>query len=137
MKAQQLGSASISCLAQLHVPKASLRTPRAQIALVLTLALCIIGAKKLGMETGSEPFFDTVRITTGSSKDLVQRALDQGVNLRALDDETVTVSFDEVTTIADVDQLLAILNGGSAPDFSANSLAGEVRLLCLGPALVC
>ena len=84
------------------------------------------GAQKLGLETGSEPFFDTVRIKSGSSKDLVQRALDQGVNLRRLDDETVTVSFDEVTTIADVDQLFAILNGGSKPDFSAASLASEV-----------
>ena len=67
-----------------------------------------------------------MRIKSGSSKDLVQRALDQGVNLRRLDDETVTVSFDEVTTIADVDQLFAILNGGSKPDFSAASLASEV-----------
>ena len=88
------------------------------------------GAQKLGLETGSEPFFDTVRIKSGSSKDLVQRALDEGINLRKLDDETVTVSFDEVTTTADVDQLLAILNGGSKPDFSAASLASEV-----GPVL--
>lgn len=44
-----------------------------------------------------------------------------------LDDETVTVSFDEVTTIADVDELFAVLNGGSKPDFSAQSLADEVK----------
>ena len=48
--------------------------------------------------------------------------------LSRLDDETVTVSFDEVTTIADVDELLAVLNGGSKPDFSAQSLASEVCL---------
>ena len=38
----------------------------------------------------------------------------------------MTVSFDEVTTIADLDELFAVLNGGSKPDFSAQSLASEV-----------
>lgn len=85
-----------------------------------------VGAKKLGLEVGSEPFFDTVRISTDSAADLVKAAAAEGVNLRPLDDKTVTVSFDETTKLADVDQLLQILNGGKAPDFSAESLAPEV-----------
>ena len=36
------------------------------------------------------------------------------------------MAFDETTRLEDVDQLLAILNGGSAPGFSAESLAAEV-----------
>ena len=39
----------------------------------------------------------------------------------------VTIAFDETTTIGDVDALLAVLNGGSAPDFTAESLASSVR----------
>ena len=39
----------------------------------------------------------------------------------------VSVAFDETTTIGDVDALLAVLNGGSAPDFTAESLASSVR----------
>ncbi len=38
----------------------------------------------------------------------------------------VTIAFDETTTIGDVDALLAVLNGGSAPDFTAESLASSV-----------
>ena len=52
-----------------------------------------------------------------------------------LNDETVTVSFDEVTTVADVDELFAVLNGGSKPDFSAQSLADEVSAAMSPPSL--
>ena len=38
----------------------------------------------------------------------------------------MTISLDETTTLADVDQLLAILGGGSPPAFSAESLAPRV-----------
>ena len=38
----------------------------------------------------------------------------------------VTISFDETTTLSDVNQLLRILNGGSQPAFSAESLAPKV-----------
>jgi len=49
-----------------------------------------------------------------------------GVNLRLLDDSSVTISLDETTSIADVDHLLAVLNSGKAADFSAESLAESV-----------
>ena len=38
----------------------------------------------------------------------------------------MTVSLDETTTLADIDQLLAILAGGRDPGFSAESLAPSV-----------
>lgn len=53
-------------------------------------------------------------------------AVQHGINLRPLNASHVTVSIDETTTIADVDALFAVLNGGEAPDFSAESLAGGV-----------
>ena len=45
------------------------------------------------------------------------------VNLRKLDAKTVAIAFDETTKLADVDLLLAVLNGGAAAPFTAASLA--------------
>jgi hypothetical protein len=84
------------------------------------------GAKKLGLGVGSAPFFDTVRIEVGDARKVVAAAAAEGVNLRQLGDGAVTVSMDETTTLADVDQLLRILNGGAAPAFSAEALAPGV-----------
>jgi glycine dehydrogenase len=84
------------------------------------------GAKKLGLTVGSAPFFDTVRITVGDSAAVVKLAASKGVNLRQLDSSTITVSVDETTTLADLDQLLAILNGGKAAGFTAEGLAPSV-----------
>eukprot|EP00887_Chlorella_sp_A99_P006129 scaffold22.g6129.t1 len=71
------------------------------------------GARRLGLGVGAAPFFDTVRIEVG------WRA---GSGVR----EAVTVSLDETTTLADLNQLLALLNGGAAPGFAAESLAPGV-----------
>lgn len=79
------------------------------------------------METGSAPFFDTVRITVPDAGAAVAAAAAGGANLRRLDDRTVTVALDETTELADVDELLRLLNGGKDPGFSAASLADEVR----------
>lgn len=48
------------------------------------------------------------------------------VNVRVLSDTKITIALDETTTIADVDQLFKILNGGQAAAFTAESLAPSV-----------
>ncbi|KAK9836531.1 hypothetical protein WJX74_002469 [Apatococcus lobatus] len=85
------------------------------------------GAKKLGLDVGSEAFFDTVCINVGDAQGVVDAALQAELNVRKLDDSHITVSFDETTSIADVDVLFKVLNKGSQPDFSAESLASEVE----------
>lgn len=68
----------------------------------------------------------------GDAAKLVKSAAEQGMNLRLLDSSSVTISLDETTTLGDVDELLAVLNGGKAAGFSAESLADSVRCwLCL------
>ncbi|EIE25206.1 glycine dehydrogenase [Coccomyxa subellipsoidea C-169] len=89
-------------------------------------AILAAGAKKLGHSVGDAAFFDTVRIEVGDAAKFVAAAVVEGVNLRQLDASTITVALDETTRLEDVDQLLRILNGGSAPGFSAESLASEV-----------
>ncbi|KAL6770117.1 GCSP1 [Auxenochlorella protothecoides x Auxenochlorella symbiontica] len=83
------------------------------------------GARRLGLEVGADPFFDTVRITIPDADALVRAGHEACINLRKLDGATVTVALDETCGLAQVDALLALLNGGAAPDFDAASLAAD------------
>ena len=89
------------------------------------------GAKKLGLSVGQQPFFDTVRVEVSDALLIAKKAVDEGVNLRVLDDKTLSISLCETTTLEDVDQLLRILNSGSNPGFTAESLADKVAPLHL------
>lgn len=85
-------------------------------------------ADKLGHSTDrSAPFFDTIKVNVGDSAKVCATAVSHGINLRPLDSAHVTISIDETTTFADVDALIAVLNGGSKAAFSAESLAPEVE----------
>ncbi len=56
-----------------------------------------------GIELVNDAWFDTLTVRVpGRAPDVVRRALDGGVNLRLVDDETVGVSTDELTTAADL-----------------------------------
>ena len=54
---------------------------------------------------------------------MCELAVQHGMNLRKLNEKTVTISLDETTEIGDVDALLKVLNHGKAPGFTAVSLA--------------
>ncbi len=69
-----------------------------------------------------------MRIDVGDAAAVLATAVSRGVNLRQLDASTVTVALDETTRLEDVDELLAILNGGAPAGFSAESLAGQARV---------
>jgi len=75
--------------------------------------------KELGYKTGDAPYFDTVRVelAKGTSAEFQQLAVKNGVNVRALDNKTVTISVDETTTKDDLAALLNVFaqaNGKSA-----------------------
>lgn len=67
-----------------------------------------------------------MKINVGDADKVLQQALKADMNLRKLDDSTVTIALDETTKIADVDTLFSVLNGGKKPDFDAVSLAEKV-----------
>ena len=65
----------------------------------------------LGYGVGREPFFDTLRIDTSAhcgAPELLQEGAERGINLRLIDGETLGVSFDETTTMADVENLVSL-----------------------------
>jgi glycine dehydrogenase len=75
--------------------------------------------KELGYKVGEAPYFDTVRVelAKGTSAEFQQLAVKNGINVRALDNKTVTVSVDEATTKNDIAALLNVFaqaNGKSA-----------------------
>ncbi|VFQ60804.1 unnamed protein product [Cuscuta campestris] len=86
------------------------------------------GMKKLGtVEVQSLPFFDTVKVSCADAKAIAGAAYENEINLRIVGNNTITVSFDETTTLADVDKLFEVFACGKPVSFSAQSIAPEVQ----------
>jgi len=59
--------------------------------------------RSAGWTISNDAFFDTLAIrTAGRTKEIMNRALGLGINLREIDDETIGISFDETTSLEDV-----------------------------------
>lgn len=86
-------------------PKGLRRNAERTNALAMALAA---GLEKLGYSLHSRIFFDTVVFDSkGKSKELLQKALDAGYNLRFLSDSHLGVSLDDAATVEDVAALLS------------------------------
>lgn len=86
------------------------------------------GLKKLGtVEVQGLPFFDTVKVKCADSKVIADAAYKNEINLRIVDKNTLTVAFDETTTLEDVDKLFEVFASGKPVTFNAASLASEVQ----------
>jgi glycine dehydrogenase len=67
------------------------------------------GVKAAGFETLSDHFFDTVTIKTkDKTKEIYQKALVKKINLRNVNNEMISVAFDEAKKLEDVNTLLEI-----------------------------
>jgi glycine dehydrogenase len=88
------------------------------------------GLRKLGMVVRDDVFFDTLRVaagTSGKTPGAIRAAAEKRrINLRYFDGGDIGVSLDELTTVADVNDLLAVFNGGVAPAFDHDALAKDV-----------
>ncbi|GFZ17214.1 glycine decarboxylase P-protein 1 [Actinidia rufa] len=94
------------------------------------------GLKKLGtVEIQGLPFFDTVKVKCADSKAIADTAYKSEINLRVVDQNTITVSFDETTTLEDVDKLFKVFSCGKPVTFTAASVAPEVQNM-IPPGLV-
>ncbi|KAG7029265.1 Glycine dehydrogenase (decarboxylating), mitochondrial, partial [Cucurbita argyrosperma subsp. argyrosperma] len=87
-----------------------------------------VGLKKLGAaEVQGLPFFDTVKVKVADANAIADAAYRSGINLRIVDKNTITVAFDETTTLEDVDNLFSVFSDGKPVPFTAASLAPEVE----------
>jgi glycine dehydrogenase len=84
------------------------------------------GLGLMGHELMTDVFFDTIRVRPeGDAGEVLARALELGINLRDYGDGTLGIALDEATRPEDVDDLFVAFSGGSAPGFSARSLADQ------------
>jgi glycine dehydrogenase len=96
---------------------------------LLTAALAE-GLKQLGFDTAPTqpaPFFDTLKINPGAKRaEILKAAEAQRMNFRHFDAQSIGISLDETTGEKDVLDILAVFNGGKAPDFAPSALAANV-----------
>ena len=85
------------------------------------------GMEKLGHTVEYAEYFDTIRVNVGGkANDILKIGADRGVNVRIIDEKTLGISLDEATVVDELNMLLEIFNGGSAPSFTLDDvLAGE------------
>ena len=82
------------------------------------------GLKGAGFTVASDKFFDTVTFSAeGHGKTYQQKALDAGFNIRLVDENTVSIAFDETTEYTDLEKLLVAFG---AKDTNAEQLASDI-----------
>src|SRR5690606_27310210 len=75
------------------------------------------GLEKLGFEANEAPYFDTLKVATGSkTKAILEAANAHQINLRFIDENHLGVTLDEATRASDILTLLNVFAGG-APGF--------------------
>ena len=82
------------------------------------------GLRRLGYDLAHDVFFDTVRVELGSRDigGILREARARRINLRVIGESALGISLGEDAVLEDVDDLLAIFNGGEQPAFLAEEL---------------
>lgn len=78
---------------------------------LLNLAL-----EELGIQVVNPYFFDTLQIVSEHAQEMANIALERGVNLRMVDENSVAISLDETVTLFDIQELLDIIADASNQD---------------------
>ncbi|NRA43696.1 MAG: aminomethyl-transferring glycine dehydrogenase [Oligoflexales bacterium] len=88
-------------------------------------SLLAAGLTEMGYRLKHSAFFDTVFLSLDAqdSKDLYQKALSQGINLRNIEGGGISVSFDESTDLAAVEELLSIFKKSESKAIDLKQLA--------------
>jgi glycine dehydrogenase len=82
------------------------------------------GVRKAGYTIENDGnFFDTLAIKVGNSSSVLQRAAAAGINLRAIDNNTVGVTLDEAVTQEELSKLIQVFQKEGAPTVSVEELA--------------
>ena len=70
-------------------------------------SLTAVSLRAAGFEVSNASWFDTITVVTqGRATELIDRALDRGINLGRVDEDHVRIAFDETTTDQIVEKLL-------------------------------
>ena len=93
-----------------------------------------LGLRRLGLDAGKEPFFDTLHVRTSpdEGRAILERAREKGFNLRAYEDGSLGVALDETTRPAELAALLEAF-AGAPVGFTPGQLADEVEVAVPAP----
>jgi glycine dehydrogenase len=81
---------------------------------VLTQILAATLQDADGVEQRNAAFFDTVCVHVSQGAQAIRaRALEQGINFRYVDDETIVIALDETVTLRDVEDVVRIFGVGT------------------------
>ena len=80
------------------------------------------GLQALGFKITHGNFFDTIRVEVPSSSTLIDHAQKMDCNLRSLGARAVGISFDETTTLRDIQLLMSIFRGTHVRDLADDDL---------------
>ena len=81
------------------------------------------GIRQSGGEIVNSDFFDTVRwVVPGQADEMVAAALNEGINIRRIDDDVVSATLDETST---VEQVEALWRAYAAVQHSASTLMSD------------
>ncbi len=84
------------------------------------------GLKKLGVSVAEGAFFDTIKVSVTSADEVQARAVEAGMNLRKVDDQTLCIALDECITEEEIASLWRVVAGADeVPSF--DEIAGEVE----------
>ncbi len=124
--AQVLLAVMAGAYAVYHGPSGLRRIATRVHALASTLAR---GLEQMGHELVHRDFFDTLRVRPSAreASEVLEVALQLGINLRDFGDGTVGVALDETVVPTDVDDLFRAFNGGAAPAFDAQQIAASAE----------
>jgi len=124
--AQVLLAVMASMYAVYHGPGGLRRIARRIHGLTTLLAL---GLRRLGLDVGEDPFFDTlrVRLAPGRGAKALAAAREKRINLRSYDDGSVGISFDETTLPRHLGRIFDAFADGRTVPFGVDDLKADAR----------
>ena len=124
--AQVLLAVMASMYAVYHGPEGLRRIARRIHGLTTLLAL---GLRRLGLNVGDEPYFDTLRVqlAPGRGAKALAAAREKRINLRSYDDGSVGISFDETTLPRHLGRIFDAFADGRLVPFTVDDLKREAR----------
>jgi glycine dehydrogenase len=126
--AQVLLAVIASMYAVYHGPDGLRNIARRVHLCARTFALALTNTTRK-FEIGTNPFFDTVLVRTdkNDADAILATAKAMRVNLRRIGESQFTVSFDETTTMEDIDTLIAIFTFGHNTHVTAGQMASQAK----------
>ncbi|MDP0491837.1 MAG: aminomethyl-transferring glycine dehydrogenase [Verrucomicrobiota bacterium JB023] len=85
------------------------------------------GLGEAGYELRGLSYFDTLTVVTEKAAAIVAEAAKQGINLRLVTDSEVGISFDELSTMADVEEIAAIFGATAKEAPAGDAYVGQAR----------